>query len=162
MRTLRWCFLSRAEQRFGHPQLHRELQCRSDYSLTGGPAPVSQSGAALMTCSMVTKAWGNTSRRDRVESLGPDGELSHTDDFIFAAFAFIPSPLSLLAGSLCLLSSSASVFDGAKNGTWEFFILLFFIFLHFARGSLLERSFPGERLSNRDGPPLSFLEVIQN
>lgn len=143
-------------------QLHRELQYRSDYSFTGGPAPVSQSGAALMTCSMVTKAWGNTSRRDRVELLGPDGELSHTDDFIFAAFAFIPPPLSLLAGSLCLLSSSASVFDGAKNGTWEFFILLFFIFFYFARGSLLERSFPGERLSNRDGLPLSFLEVIQN
>lgn len=140
-------------------QLHRELQYRSDYSFTGGPAPVSQSGATLMTCSMVTKAWGNTSRRDRVELLGPDGELSHTDDFIFAAFAFIPSPLSLLASSLCLLSSSASVFDGAKNGTWEFFI---FFSVLVQGGSLLERSFPGERLSNRDGLPLSFLEVIQN
>lgn len=120
MRTLRWCFLSRAEQRFGHPSSTGSFSA-GDYSFTGGPAPVSQSGATLMTCSMVTKAWGNTSRRDRVELLGPDGELSHTDDFIFAAFAFIPSPLSLLAGSLCLLSSSASVFDGAKNGTWDFF-----------------------------------------
>lgn len=86
---------------------------------------VAHSGATLMTCSMVTEACGN---RSRARQGGVAEDLSHTDDFIFAAFAFIPPlfALLLLLLFLCLLSGSVSLFDGAKNGTWYF---LFFLYL---------------------------------
>lgn len=58
-----------------------------------------------MTCSMVTRAWGNTSKNKREELVSPHGELSHKDDFILPAFPFISPPSSLRAGSTQLVVS---------------------------------------------------------
>lgn len=58
-----------------------------------------------MTCSMVTRAWGNTSKNEREELLRPDGELSHKDDFILPTSPFISPPFSLLTGSTQLVVS---------------------------------------------------------
>lgn len=58
-----------------------------------------------MTCSMVTRAWGNTSKNEREELVSPDGELSHKDDFILPAFPFISPLFSLLTGSAQLVLS---------------------------------------------------------
>lgn len=58
-----------------------------------------------MTCSVVTRAWGNKSKNEREELASPDGELSHKDDFTSPAFPFISPPFSLLTGSAQLVLS---------------------------------------------------------
>lgn len=79
-------FLSRVQQHFGH--LTSTSSSSTGVSVVG---LVAQSSGTLVACSMVTKAWGNTSRCKRVELVTGSCHTQNTSSLLLLSLSSISS-----------------------------------------------------------------------